>query len=106
MNVISSLKKVGAALVVAIAAVSLTPAAANAAGKSPSVHGCFAQWWDTAFTGRCENAQYGLRIWVYADCNNEFDKENGYYDIPKGYTGNFGSGTCRFKVNSAHLNFR
>jgi hypothetical protein len=106
MKMTAGLKKAGVALVVAVGAVSLTPVAANAAGTSPPTYGCYAQWWTTAYTGRCVNAQYGLRIWVYADCNNQSDQENGYYDIPAGYTGNFGGGECRYKVNSAHLNFR
>ncbi|MFC6083538.1 hypothetical protein [Sphaerisporangium aureirubrum] len=105
MKVVTSLKKTAAVLAVAVTVVSLTPMAANAAGKSIVNYRCYAQWWNTAFTGRCENAQIGLRLWVYADCNNQADKENGYYDIPRGFTGDFGGGECRSKVNSAHLNF-
>ncbi|TKK84965.1 hypothetical protein FDA94_27650 [Herbidospora galbida] len=79
---------------------------ANAAGTSPSTWGCYAQWWDTAFAGKCSKATQAIwPVYLYGDCAFELDLELGSYSLPKGYSGTFASSECTISVNQAYLLF-
>jgi hypothetical protein len=94
-----------------VAALATIPLAASvpayAAGKSGTVAGCYAQWWNTAFAGYCVNTTQTVTVRLQADCNNEGDYVGGYHTIGKGSTVSpFDSSECSFSVNSAFLAFK
>ncbi|WP_055483260.1 hypothetical protein [Sphaerimonospora mesophila] len=110
MRPLLGLKRAGVGLalgsaLVAGAVVGIAPTA-SAAGTSPSTYGCYAQWWNTAFAGKCSKATQTIwPVYVEGDCDWELDKEDGPFTIQKGFSGTFDSNECTFKVNRAWLEF-
>ncbi|MEU7911445.1 hypothetical protein [Microbispora bryophytorum] len=95
-----------ATLALAAGTIAGLSSAANAGGTSGSTYGCYAQWWDTAFAGKCSSATRDIwPVYVYGDCAYELDQEDGAFSIKKGFSGTFDSNECTFSVNNAYLLF-
>ncbi|GII58849.1 hypothetical protein Pth03_72380 [Planotetraspora thailandica] len=105
----SGLRKAGiglAAFALVAGAFAGLSSAANAAGTSAKTANCYAQWWNTAFAGKCSGATRDIwPVYVYGDCALELDWEDGPFSIKKGFSGTFDSNECTFSVNKASLLF-
>ena len=99
--------RVGAPLL-AFAAVTVGAATVSgqalAGGKSSTVEGCYAQWWNTAFAGYCVNTPVTVHVALHADCGNELDYTGKTYTI-HGTVTPFDNSECSWNVNSASLIF-
>ncbi|MEV6985751.1 hypothetical protein AB0M95_31450 [Sphaerisporangium sp. NPDC051017] len=110
MSLTSGFKRAGIGLalgsILVAGGVAGLSSAASAAGTSPATNGCYAQWWNTAFAGKCSSATKAMwPVYVYGDCSAELDWEDGPFSISKGYSGTFHSNECTFSVNKAYLLF-
>src|SRR4051794_39543922 len=65
--------RLAAAIAVTLSTISLTviTAPAWAAGTSNATNGCYAKWWNTAFSGDCNRSTQSGQYRLVAACNNQ-----------------------------------
>jgi hypothetical protein len=74
---------------------------ANATSTTPE-HGCYAQYWNTAFEGDCVGTDANVIVQLRADCSYESDYVGPNVYINKGSTVKpFDSDECTFTVYEA-----
>jgi hypothetical protein len=82
---------------------------ASAAGTSPKTNGCYAQWWNTAFSGYCTPATATGWFRIFADCSwpQVPDVTGPWRYITKGSTVRpFDSRECAYGIHYAQVQFK
>lgn len=94
------------ALVAALAVPSIGVAgsAAFASGTSPSNHGCYVQWWSTAWAGKCKSATATGNYRVRVARADQQDLVGAWHHVNKGATGTFDSGEAWRGVQNSSRN--
>jgi len=101
--------KIGILTTVAVMSFAAMAPAAWGAGTSPKTNGCYAQWWNTAFSGYCTPATVSGYYRIFADCAAPQAPDIGgtWRYIGKGsMVRPFDSRECRFGINFARVEFK
>ncbi len=89
---------VAALLIPAVGAVTTTSALA---GVSARTHGCYVQWWNTAWAGKCNPAGYSGQYRVHVARANQPDYTGAWRSITKGARTTFDSGQAWRRVQDS-----
>jgi hypothetical protein len=96
--------RVGRLLLVAALAVPSIGVASSAAwaSTSGSTHGCYVEWWNTAWAAKCAPAGVSGKYQAHVDYRNQVDYRGPWVTISKGATTTFDRGESWFGVQSGN----
>jgi hypothetical protein len=100
---ITRMRTVFVAALLVTTAMIVPAQAANASGRSGTLYGCYAQWWNTAFAGYCYSVPQTVSPWLWADCSGvEGDYNGPQVRITKGSSdAPFDNSSCIWGVKTA-----
>lgn len=81
-------------------AVAVTSSVAFAAGKSATTHGCYVQWWNTAWVAKCDPATATSNYSARVDRSGQSDYAGPFREVKKGSSATFDSGEALWSVHS------
>lgn len=81
-------------------ALAVTSSMAFAAGTSPSTHGCYVQWWNTAWVAKCAPATATSNYSARVDRSGQSDYAGPFREVKKGASATFDSGEALWSVHS------
>jgi hypothetical protein len=88
-----------------LSTIAVSAAPAHAAGKTGVYNGCYAQWWNTAVAGYCNNTPGWITVRLVVDCKLGNGHALNWHSI-NGTAAPFEHYECSFAVTSGALEFR
>ena len=92
------------AAALAVPSVGVLGTTAFASGTSPANHGCYVQWWSTAWAGKCNRATATGNYRVRVATADQQDVVRPWHHVNKGATGTFDSGEAWRGVQNSPRN--